>query len=139
MCYSSLEECAVDQIPVSGNGVESIVVYMVNRHPLDSTSDLPPFRWLKTNNGFLKELKGYIGPFDPDQLSILIDESPAGPVWSQLMDNVISGKIQTIITHLAPLTSGQRQQLIGVCAYSGVKLVTPGDGGRNSFLILSQA
>ena len=64
----------MDQIPVSGNGVETIVVYMVNRHPLESTNDLPPFRWLKSNNGFLKELMGYIGRFDPNQLSILVDQ-----------------------------------------------------------------
>ncbi|OGO17048.1 MAG: hypothetical protein A2Z14_09055 [Chloroflexi bacterium RBG_16_48_8] len=127
----------MDQIPMSGNGIEPIVVYMVKRHPLESIYDMTPFRWLHMDNGFQKELRGYIGLFDPNQLSILVDECPAGPAWSQLMDGLLSGRIQTIITHLAPLTSGQRQQLIGVCAYSGAKLVTPGDGGRNSIPVLS--
>jgi hypothetical protein len=127
----------VDQTPASGNGVEPIVVYVVKRHPLENISNLAPFRWLQIDNGYMKELRGYIGPFDPDQLSVLVDEEPAGAAWFQLIESLLSGKIQTIITHLAPLTSGQRQQLIGVCAYTGAKLVTPGDGGRNSYLPLS--
>ena len=126
----------MDQTPASGNGMEPIVVYVVKRHPLESICDLSPFRWLQIDNGYMKELIGFIGIFDPDQLSVLVDEEPAGPAWFQLIDGLLSGKIQTIITHLAPLTSGQRQQLIGVCAYTGAKLVTPGDGGRNSYLPL---
>jgi len=122
----------VDQTQSSWNGIEPIVVYMVKRHPLETMSDKIPFRWLHADNGFQKELIGYIGLFDPDELSILIDEYPAGPAWIQLIDGVLSGKIHIIVTHLAPLTSGQRQKLIGVCDHSGVKLITPGDGGRNT-------
>ncbi len=129
----------MDQTSMSGNGIEPIVVYMVTRHPLENTHDLNPFRWLHTDNGFIHELRGFIGPFDPHQLSILVDETPAGSAWSQLMDGLLTGKIQTVITHLAPLTSGQRQQLIGVCDCSRARLVTPGDGGRNSFLLLSHS
>ncbi len=128
----------MDQISEHGNGVEPIVVYVVKNHPLESIGNPAPFRWLQLDNGFMNELRGYIGLFDPNELSVMVDEGPAGQAWSQLMEGLISGKIQTIITHLAPLTSGQRQQLIGVCAYTGAKLVTPGDGGRNSYLILSQ-
>jgi hypothetical protein len=128
----------VDQTPVSGNTVEPIVVYMVKRHPLEQRNESPSFRWLQIDNGFKKELSGYIGLFDSQKLSVLVDEGPAGPAWTQLMDGILSGKIETIITHLAPLSSGQRQQLIGVCAYSGARLVTPGDGGRNSYLTLSR-
>jgi hypothetical protein len=31
------------------------------------------------------------------------------------------------VTHLAPLTSAQRQQLIAICALCGAQLVTPGN------------
>jgi len=128
----------VDRTPMSGNTIEPIVIYLVNRHPLERTNESPSFRWLQMDNGFKKELSGYIGLFDSKKLSVLVDEGPAGPAWTQLMDGILSGKIETIITHLAPLSSGQRQQLIGVCAYSGARLVTPGDGGRNSYVALSQ-
>jgi hypothetical protein len=47
----------------------------------------------------------------------------------------VKGEIETVVTHLAPLSSGQRQQLIGVCAFTGASLITPGDGGRNSLRI----
>lgn len=123
---------------MSGNTIEPIVIYLVNRHPLERTNESPSFRWLQMDNGFKKELSGYIGLFDSKKLSVLVDEGPAGPAWTRLMDGILSGKIETIITHLAPLSSGQRQQLIGVCAYSGARLVTPGDGGRNSYIALSQ-
>lgn len=128
----------MDRTPMSGNTIEPIVIYLVNRHPLERTNESPSFRWLQMDNGFKKELSGYIGLFDSKKLSVLVDEGPAGPAWTQLMDGILSGKIETIITHLAPLSSGQRQQLIGVCAYSGARLVTPGDGGRNSYVALSQ-
>jgi hypothetical protein len=36
-----------------------------------------------------------------------------------------------VVTHLAPLSSAQRQQLIGICAQVGTQLITPGDAGRN--------
>jgi hypothetical protein len=114
--------------------IEPIVVYMIKQHPLQGMNKSAPFRWLKLDKGFRKALSGYIGLFDSEKLSILVDEDPAGPAWTQLMDGIKSGEVRTIITHLAPLSSGQRQQLIGICAYSGTKLVTPGDGGRNSFL-----
>jgi hypothetical protein len=123
---------------LSGNEVETIVVYMVDRHPLEKMNDISPFRWIHPNNGIVKEIMGYIGHFKPTDLSILVDEGPAGPAWMQLMNGLLEGKIETVITHMAPLTSGQRQQLIGVCAYTGARLVTPGDGGRNSFLALTQ-
>jgi hypothetical protein len=123
---------------LSGNEVEPIVVYMVDRHPLEKVNDFSPFRWLHPDNGFVNEITGYIGQFDPMKLSILVDQGPAGPAWTQLMNGLLEGKVVTVITHMAPLTSGQRQQLIGVCATTGARLVTPGDGGRNSFLVLSQ-
>lgn len=34
-----------------------------------------------------------------------------------------------VITHLAPLTSAQRQQLIAFCAQAGTQLITPGNAG----------
>jgi hypothetical protein len=36
-------------------------------------------------------------------------------------------RFHTVVTHLAPLSSAQRQQLIGICALSGAQLVTPGN------------
>ncbi|MCH7588553.1 MAG: hypothetical protein IIC78_11075 [Chloroflexi bacterium] len=111
---------------------QSIAVYLVGQHPLEIPGDRAAFRWLHTNNGFLHELHELIGPFDPDKLKIIRDEFPAGPQWHTLIESVINGKIGYVVTHLAPLTSGQRQLLIGVCAHSGARLITPGDGGRNA-------
>ena len=118
----------------SGNGLDPIIVYMVSRHPLEKQNEGSPFQWLHTDNGFMEELNGLIGAFDPTHLSILVDDAPAGDAWIKLLDDLVERRVQTVITHLAPLSPGQRQQLIGVCAYAGARLVTPGDGGRNSFL-----
>ncbi len=119
--------------------MEPIIVYLVSRHPLETPNEDSPFKWLHTDNGFMEEIKGFVGPFNPNLLNILVDDGPAGSAWSQLMDDLVQRKVQTVITHLAPLSSGQRQQLIGVCACTGARLVTPGDGGRNSFLAVSRA
>lgn len=119
---------------MSGNGHKSIVVYMVSRHPLETRNEVPPFQWVQRDNGFIEDIQGLVGSFDPSDLSILMDEQPAGSAWITLLDNLVGGRVQTVITHLAPLSPGQRQQLIGVCACSGARLITPGDGGRNSFL-----
>jgi hypothetical protein len=117
------------------NKNSSIVVYIIDRHPLELSKDKEPFRWLHSDNGFIRELSGIIGPFDPSNLSILNDPGPSGPAWNRLLDLLVNGEIGTVVTHLAPLSSGQRQQLIGVCAFTGASLITPGDGGRNSFRV----
>jgi hypothetical protein len=62
---------------------------------------------------------------------MLVDEEPAGNAWDRLLEGLLSENIQMVITHLAPLSSAQRQQLIGMCAQSGAQLITPGDAGRN--------
>ena len=113
----------------------NIVVYLIDHHPLDMEIEENQFRWLQSDDGYIHELSGIIGPFDPSKLSILKDPRPSGPAWHQLLESLENGEIRTVVTHLAPLTSGQRQQLIGVCAFMGASLVTPGDGGRNSFII----
>jgi hypothetical protein len=87
---------------------EPIIVYFIDHHPLESIEDTDPFRWLQ------------------------IEEEYLGPAWKSLLDGLVDGDVRMVVTHLAPLTSGQRQQLIGVCATTGASLITPGDGGRNS-------
>jgi hypothetical protein len=113
----------------------SIVVYIIDRHPLEQFKDKEPFRWLHSEDGFFHELSEIIGPFDASKLSVLLDPNPSGPAWNQLIDLLVKGEIETVVTHLAPLSSGQRQQLIGVCAFTGASLITPGDGGRVSLRI----
>ena len=103
--------------------IQPIVVYLVDRHPLEIPGTGPLFRWLHLNNDYKSQLDGLIGPFDHNQ--------PDGEAWLLLLENLLEGKIQTVVTHLAPLTSAQRQQLIGVCAEVGTHLITPGDAGRN--------
>ena len=113
----------------------NIVVYIIDHHPLETTVKESPFRWLQSDDGMVHELSGIIGPFDPSNLSIMKDPSPSGPAWHKMLEALEKGEIGTVVTHLAPLTSGQRQQLIGVCAFMGTSLVTPGDGGRSSFTV----
>ena len=110
---------------------QPIVVYLIEQHPLDMPETGPLFRWLKIDNDFKRELEGLIGPFDENDLTVLVDKHPAGPAWKQLLNGLLAEQIQMVITHLAPLSSAQRQQLIGVCAQTGTQLITPGDAGRN--------
>jgi hypothetical protein len=108
-----------------------IVVYVVRQHPLERDSSRPPFRWLHTDNDFRRSLEKLIGPFDDAQMSMIVDDLPAGPGWDTLLGALGEEKVRMVVTHLAPLTSAQRQQLIGVCAQTGASLVTPSDAGRN--------
>jgi hypothetical protein len=76
------------------------------------------------------ELEGLIGPFDEREVIVLTDETPAGPEWDFLLENLLHEDVRMVVTHLAPLSSAQRQQLIGICAQTGTQLITPGDAGR---------
>ena len=108
-----------------------IIVYIIDRHPLEVSDTGPFFRWLHFDNDFKRELEDLIGPYDPDKLSVLIDEEPAGSEWRSLLDRLLREQVEFVVTHLAPLSSAQRQQLIGVCAQVGAQLITPSDAGRN--------
>jgi hypothetical protein len=113
------------------DSLHPIIVYMVRQHPLEKASPRPPFRWLHTENDFRRQLEKLIGPFDESQLSMIVDDLPAGPGWEVLLAALGEERVRMVVTHLAPLSSAQRQQLIGVCAQTGARLVTPADAGRN--------
>ena len=108
-----------------------IIVYMIERHPLDLPETGPLFRWLRLDRSLQQVLEGLLGPFDPNRMTILVDEQPGGEAWDQMMDALLQEEIEKVVTHLAPLRSAQRQQLIGVCAEMGAQLITPSDAGRN--------
>ncbi|MEW6567665.1 MAG: hypothetical protein AB1449_05775 [Chloroflexota bacterium] len=110
--------------------VHPIVVYRIEKHPLDMNASGRGFQWLRSDEGFARELEGLIGPHDPEQVSVLVDPHPAGPAWQELLASLLEERVRMVVTHLAPLSSGQRQQLIAVCAQSGTRLITPGDAGR---------
>ena len=110
--------------------MQPIVVYRIERHPLEVPETRPAFQWLRTDDGFRRELEGLIGAYDPDEVSVIVDKHPAGPAWRELLRSLLEERIRMVITHLAPLTSAQRQQLIAFCAQSGTRLITPGDAGR---------
>ncbi len=111
--------------------VRPIVVYVVDHHPLEASRRQDRFRWLHTENGYQRQLRGLIGEYEPERLSILVDRQPAGPEWRKMLQALVDERIKAVVTHLAPLSSAQRQQLIGVCAQSGAQLITPADAGRN--------
>ena len=113
------------------SNLRSIIVYIIDRHPLEVSETGPFFRWLHFDNDFKRALKDLIGPYNPDQLNVLIDENPAGSAWHTLLDHLLRDQVELVVTHLAPLSPAQRQQLIGVCAQVGAQLITPGDAGRN--------
>jgi len=113
------------------SNLKPIIVYIIDRHPLEVSETGPFFRWLNFDNDFKRELEDLIGPYDPDKLSVLIDEKPAGSRWRTLLDHLLREQVELVITHLAPLSPAQRQQLIGVCAQVGAQLITPSDAGRN--------
>lgn len=108
-----------------------VVVYIVKRHPLESADEGQLFRWLQYDHDFRRELEDIIGPYDAQELTLLIDDQPAGRAWEQLLHELVEERIRCLVTHLAPLSSAQRQQLIGVCAEVGTQLITPSDAGRN--------
>jgi hypothetical protein len=108
-----------------------IVVYLIERHPLDLPETGPLFEWLRLQIDFLDELEELIGPFDEDDLTILVDKHPGGPAWRQLLQSLLDKEVQMVVTHLAPLSAAQRQQLIGICDQMSSQLITPADAGRN--------
>lgn len=111
--------------------VKPIVVYVIERHPLDLPQTGPLFRWIRMQEGLQSDLEALIGPFDPQRMSLLVDAGPGGPQWKLLLQALLEEKVEMVVTHLAPLSSAQRQQLIGVCDQMGSTLITPGDAGRN--------
>lgn len=113
------------------SSVQSIVVYIIERHPLDPPETGPLFRWLHVEGDIEGELENLIGTYNPSDLSILVDKYPAGPQWELLIKSLLDNRVSKVVTHLAPLSSAQRQQLIGVCAQMGTQLITPSDAGRN--------
>ncbi len=113
--------------------VTAIVVYIVERHPLEDPLGGAGFAWLDPQDGS-RVLEGLIGAHDSSQVTYLVDESPGGPAWKHLLEALLQERLRMVITHLAPLTPAQRQQLIGVCAQTGTQLITPSDAGRNRTL-----
>lgn len=113
----------------SKNGV--IAVYLIKQHPLQPGGSGPIFQWLHFNNNFKRQLREWIGPYDPEDLTYLIDEEPSGEAWAELMEGLTAGVYKGVLTHLAPLSSAQRHSLIGICAEVGAQLITPSDAGRN--------
>ena len=111
--------------------LQPIVVYLVERHPLEVPGTGPLFSWLHLNNDYRRELNGILGEFQTDDLTVLVDDSPGGKAWKLLIENLLDRNLRQVITHLAPLTPAQRHQLIGLCAEVGAHLITPGDAGRN--------
>jgi len=111
--------------------MQPIVVYLLERHPLERSDKGPVFQWLHFDNNHKRQLKQWLGPHDPEQLTFLIDEEPSGEAWTRLIAGLMDGQIKRVVTHLAPLTNAQRHLLIGTCAQVGAQLITPSDAGRN--------
>lgn len=111
--------------------IHPIAIYLIERHPLESTSADQGFSWLQQDGDIQDELDDLIGPHDPSLVSLLKDDQPGGPAWDRLLEALVDEQIKMVITHLAPLSSTQRQQLIAICAQAGAQLITPGDAGRN--------
>ena len=116
----------------SDSASRTVLVYVIQHHPLERPDASTTFRWLNQDNGYRSSLEGLLGsPFRAEDFEILVDEQPAGPAWRKLLHSLLEERVVAVVTHLAPLTSAQRQQLIGVCAQTGAQLITPGDAGRN--------
>lgn len=111
--------------------LQPIVLYMIKDHPLQQPDSEDGFRWIGQGDQLYRDLEDLIGPHSEEQVSILVDQHPAGDAWRRLLSALLEGRIRMLVTHLAPLTSAQRQQLIGLCDQAGVQLITPADAGRN--------
>ncbi len=118
----------------SADMIQPIALYIIERHPLEKDA-ASRFRWIRAGSGLHQDLTNYIGPHNREDVSVLVDERPGGEAWKELLSAVLDGRVEMVVTHLAPLTSAQRQQLIGLCAQTGVQLITPSDAGRNQTAI----
>lgn len=107
--------------------LRSIVVYVVDPPPLSTPKTGPLFPFLADRSKMHETLEGLIGAHDPEAVSLRVDPRPGGPAWEALLEAIREERVEILVTHLAPLSSAQRQQLIGMCALSGVQLVTPGN------------
>lgn len=108
----------------------SILVYIIEQHPLDMPETGPLFRWIHTDRDLRPQLEALIGPHDSAEIRLLIDRAPGGAAWDELLASLLQSRARMVVTHLAPLSPAQRQHLIGVCAETGARLITPGDAGR---------
>lgn len=108
----------------------TIAVYIIQHHPLQVEPG-SSFEWIDLNSDLQTQLEGLAGEIRLEEVEFFQDEQPAGPAWERLIAALQSERIRQVITHLAPLSSAQRQQLIGLCADMGAHLVTPSDAGRN--------
>lgn len=104
---------------------------MVNGHPLDIPGEPHTFEWFHGNRSFKEDLQDLIGPFNPQDVAVIVDPLPGGQGWQNMLSGLLDHRIRLVVTHLALFSSAQRQQLIGVCAQVGAQLVTPSDAGRN--------
>jgi hypothetical protein len=107
--------------------LQAIAVYLVDRHRVATPETGPLFHWLGKERDVRADLVDLLGPHDPRSVRFLVDTSPAGPAWEELLSGLRQERFQVVVTHLAPLSSAQRQQLIGICALCGAQLVTPGN------------
>jgi hypothetical protein len=108
----------------------SILVYIIEHHPLDMPETGPLFRWIHTDRDLQPQLEALLGPHDSAEIRLLVDKTPGGTAWEELLESLLHSRASMVVTHLAPLSAAQRQQLIGVCAQTGARLITPGDAGR---------
>ena len=113
-------------------GIRTVLVYVIERHPLEIGRTDSPFQWIDLEGDIYAQVEAMVGPFDRDGLQVLRDKHPAGPAWRDLLTRILEGQVDVVVTHLAPLTGAQRQQLIGLCAQNGTRLITPGDAGRDT-------
>lgn len=111
--------------------IHPIAVYRVEHHPLEQPDTDDGFRWIGDDQDLQRDLQNLVGPVDPDEVTVLVDDAPGGESWDRLLSALLAQQVRMVITHLAPLSSAQRQQLIGMCAQTGAQLITPSDAGRN--------
>ncbi len=111
--------------------IRPIAIYLIERHPLEAAGAEAGFNWLQQDGNLNEDLNNLIGPHDPNLISLLKDDKPGGPEWNRLLQALLDEQVEMVITHLAPLSTSQRQQLIAICAQTGAQLITPGDAGRN--------
>ena len=111
--------------------ISPIAVYLIEHHPLEDRHADAGFRWFQEEGDHEQLLIDLIGPHDSTQVIRLRDREPGGPQWDRLLKALIDEQVEMVITHLAPLSTAQRQQLIAICAQAGAQLITPSDAGRN--------
>ncbi|MDX1600826.1 MAG: hypothetical protein R3191_04865, partial [Anaerolineales bacterium] len=71
--------------------LQPIVLYKIKDHPLQQPGSEDEFRWIGQGEDLHRDLEALIGPHAEEEVSVLVDQQPAGEAWGRLIDALLEG------------------------------------------------